>query len=205
MGLYDRYILPRLVHCACKVGPISKQRQKIVPLAYGQVLEIGIGSGLNVPWYDGSKVTRVLGVDPSQETWNQNTLDFDRLPFKVEFARTGADQIPESTSTFDSAVVTYSLCSISDVAPALAEVRRVLKPGGKIFFSEHGRSPDKAVLRTQRLINPMWRRLSGGCNLDRDIPIILQDHGFSIEDLHTMYIPGWRPASYNYWGVGRSM
>lgn len=201
MGIYASCILPKVVHWTCRQKPNRKQRQKIVPLATGAVLEIGIGSGLNLPYYDPRKVTGVTGIDPSREMWEQNERDPAALPFPVIFEQAGAEELPFEGNRFDSAVVTYSLCTIPGAGAALAELRRVLKPGGTLYFCEHGRAPDPAVEKWQDRVNPLWKRLAGGCHLNRDIPSLIADNGFRITHMETMYIPGWKPASFNYWGT----
>jgi ubiquinone/menaquinone biosynthesis C-methylase UbiE len=203
MNVYDKYVLPRVVHFVCSLGPAMKQREKIVPLARGRVLEVAIGSGLNLNFYDQSKVEKVWGIDPSEEM-----LDIARkrkdTRVAVEFIRAAADKIPLENQSMDTAVITYALCTITDVYSSLAEIRRVLKPGGQLLFCEHGLSPDKKVIRVQNFINPLWKRLGGGCNLNRNIPWLLQAGGFRIEELYSMYIPGWKPACFNYWGIARA-
>ncbi len=178
-----------------------KQREKIVPMAFGNVLEIGIGSGLNLPFYHKTEVKSVLGIDPSEETWKENNVDHEELSFEFTFLKAFAENIPVDSNSFDSAVVTYSLCTIPDLSPAFEELRRVIKPNGVLVFCEHGKAPDKAVERWQNLINPLWKRFGGGCNLNRDIPDLINSNGFKISQVETMYIPGWKPASFNYWGT----
>lgn len=201
MGIYEKRILPWLIHKLCSLSPASHQRQKIVPFAEGRVLEIGIGSGLNLPFYRPSQVTHLWGVDPSPELWRHAKMEPDTLPFSIDWLQAGAEEIPLENNAADSIVMTYTLCSIPDAAAALAEMRRVLKPDGRLYFSEHGLAPDVSVRRLQNRLNPTWRKYGGGCNLNRDIPAILQANGFTFESLESMYIPGWKFASYNFWGV----
>lgn len=200
MGLYNKYLLPKVVNWACKQKPTRKQREKIIPLANGQILEIGIGSGLNLPFYNEKNVAHLTAIDPSIEIWNQNNFDTKDLPFDFEFIEASAENIPTDSNKFDSIVITYTLCSIKDVAIAFDEIRRVLKPNGQFFFCEHGKAPDKSVQKWQNMINPIWEKLGGGCTLNRDIPSIIKDNGFQINKMESMYIPGWKPASFNYWG-----
>lgn len=201
MGLYDRYILPKVVHFTCGMKPNMRQRAKVVPLAHGRVLEIGIGSGLNLPYYDSAKVSKVWGLDPSPEMTEMARRAAVSLPFEVEFIGLPGDEIPLEDSSVDTVVVTYTLCTIPDTAPALRQISRVLRPGGELVFCEHGAAPDARVRRWQDRLNPMWKRLGGGCNLNRPIPALIEAGGFRIKSLDTMYIPGWRPASFNYWGA----
>ncbi|MCG6954382.1 MAG: class I SAM-dependent methyltransferase [Gemmatimonadetes bacterium] len=200
MRLYDRYVLPRIVHYTCSTNSLTRQRMKIVPLAEGRVLEVGIGSGLNFPFYDAAKVTRVWGLDPSRELVGVATEEAKAVPFDVEFMYGGAEDIPLESRSVDTVVMTYSLCSIPQSVPSLREMARVLKEGGRLLFCEHGLAPDASVRRWQRWINPVWRRLGGGCHLNRDIPALIEEAGFRIEGMETMYLPGWRWANFNYWG-----
>jgi ubiquinone/menaquinone biosynthesis C-methylase UbiE len=200
MGFYDKHLLPHLVHFTCGLKPAMKQRAKVVPLARGHVLEIGIGSGLNIPLYDPSRVEHLWGLDPSSEMWAIAQKNAAAHHLDAEFIQSGADAIPLDSHSADTVVMTYTLCTIPEIAPALAEIRRVLKPGGKLLFCEHGRAPDASVRRWQERLNPVWRSLAGGCNLNRPIDQLLEQAGFRSPDLQTMYIPGWRPACFNYWG-----
>jgi len=177
-----------------------KQRQKLVPQARGRVLEIGIGSGLNLAFYDPDQVTKVWGLDPSPEMIDMAAEAARDVPVEVEMVTAGGEEIPLDSNSCDTVVITYTLCTIPESEPALREMARVLKPGGELLFCEHGAAPDANVLRWQRRLNPVWRRLSGGCHLDRDTPDLLRRGGFEITEMDAMYIPGWRPASFNYWG-----
>ena len=201
MGLYSRYILPKVVHFTCGLKPNMRQREKVVPRARGRVLEVGIGSGLNLPYYDSAKVTKVWGLDPAPEMTQMAKRAAGSLPFEVEFISLPGDQIPLEDNSVDTVVLTYTLCTIADTTPALRQISRVLRPGGELIFCEHGAAPDASVRRWQDRLNPIWKRLGGGCNLNRPIPTIIEAGGFRIKSLHTMYIPGWRPASFNYWGT----
>jgi len=203
MRVYDKYVLPRLVHCACGQRPAMRQRQKVVPLAVGSVLEIGIGSGLNIPYYDAQKVERLWGLDPSAEMWSIAQKNANRHHLDIEFIQSGAESIPLDTDSTDSVVMTFTMCTIPDVAAAMNEIRRVLKPGGNLIFCEHGLAPDESVQRWQNRVNPLWRKLAGGCNLNRPIPALLKQSGFTTKDMQTMYLPGWKPATFNYWGTAR--
>jgi ubiquinone/menaquinone biosynthesis C-methylase UbiE len=174
---------------------------KIVPLAEGRVLEIGIGSGLNLSHYNETKVAEVVGLDPSAELVAMARRAARDTALPVRFVLAGAESIPEDSGSFDTVVVTYTICSLPEPEPAFREVARVLRPGGRMLFCEHGAAPDASVRRWQDRLNPIWRRFSGGCQLNRDVPGLIREGGFDIEGLETMYIPGWRPASFNYWGV----
>ncbi|MDX1410113.1 MAG: class I SAM-dependent methyltransferase [Saprospiraceae bacterium] len=200
-NFYTRRVLPKMIDKICALKPTRKQREKVIPLATGDVLEIGIGSGLNLPFYDPDLVRRVVGIDPVPEMWALNTVPLKTLPFTVEYVKASASAIPADAGSFDSVVVTYTLCSIKNLTRSFAEIRRVMKPGAQFIFTEHGLSPDRQVRRWQNGVNPLWKQLTGGCNLNRDIPALLTDHGFRLNQLDTMYIPGWKPACYNFWGT----
>lgn len=202
MGFYDRHILPRLLNLACGAKVIRRQRQKVVPLAAGRVLEIGIGSGLNLPIYDPARVDLVIGLDPSAEMLAFARRAAQDVLFTVEYLALEGERIPLEAASVDTVVVTYTLCTIPDAATALDGMRRVLKPGGRLIFCEHGQAPDAAVRRWQHRLNPLWNRIAGGCNLDRDIPGLLTAAGFRIETMDSMYLPRTpRFAGFNYWGT----
>ena len=201
MGIYNKHILPTLIDFACKQNASMLQRMKVIPLATGNVLEIGIGSGLNLPIYNTKNVKHLTAIDPSKEVWKKNNIDIKSLPFVFTFIEAFAENIPKDDNSFDTVVITYTLCTISDTKKALEEIRRVLKPNGKLLFCEHGNAPDKTTQKWQRRINPIWKRLGGGCNLNKNIPLIIEKNGFKIKNLEKKYIPGWKPASFNYWGI----
>lgn len=201
MGLYGKHVLPRLVHLACGAKPLMRQREKVVPAAAGEVLEVGIGSGLNLPYYDPEQVSRVIGLDPSPEMTGRAIHAAATAPFEVRFLSSPAEEIPLESGSVDTAVLTWTLCTIPDPGAALRQVARVLRPDGRLLFCEHGLAPDEGVRRWQHRMTPLWRRLGGGCHLNRDIPALLERSGFRIAALETMYIPGWRPACFNYWGT----
>lgn len=170
-------------------------------MAEGVVLEVGIGTGLNLPYYDSDRVSRVIGLDPSTEMTSVAETQACRVPFEVEIVSLPVEDLPLETNSVDTVLVTYSLCSIPDTRTALQQMNRVLRPGGRLIFCEHGVAPDADVRRWQDRLNPIWSRLGGGCQLNREIPGLLKDGGFRICDLNNGYIHGWRPASYNYWGT----
>lgn len=200
MRIYSRYILPGLIQWACSGKSSDAKREMLVPLARGNVLEIGIGSGNNLPFYDGSKVEHLTAIDPLEELWERRSVDLSQLPFEVEYIRGTAEHIPAGDATYDTVVTTFTLCSVDDIHGTLKEIYRVLKPGGKLLYSEHGKSPDRGTEHWQNLINPLWKRVSGGCNLNRDIPAIMESNGFKTDDINALYMPGWRLTSYSYWG-----
>lgn len=202
MSFYNRYILPKLINCGCAASNVSKQRAKIVPLAKGKVLEVGIGTGLNLPFYDTAQVDHLWGLEPAGEMLNQveDKLRAAALPFEVQLMESMAENILLEDNSMDTIMITYTLCSIPDVAQAMSEMRRVLKSDGQLLFCEHGAAPDPGVLKWQNRINPIWKRIGGGCNLNRRIPDLILQGGFEIDKLESMYIPGWKPACFNYWG-----
>jgi ubiquinone/menaquinone biosynthesis C-methylase UbiE len=201
VGLYARYVLPRLIHLACSGRPTERQREKVVPGASGRVLEVGIGSGLNLAFYDAGKVRKLWGLEPSPEMVSMARAAAASVGFEVEFIGLPGEEIPLDDASVDTVVVTYTLCSIPEPEVALRQMARVLKPGGRLLFCEHGKAPDEGVRRWQERVNPIWRRFSGGCNLNRPIPELIEQGGFQIERLETMYLPGWRPGTFNYWGA----
>jgi ubiquinone/menaquinone biosynthesis C-methylase UbiE len=202
MSFYDKYILPHFLNCACGTKPIQYQREKVVPLATGLVLEIGIGSGLNIPFYNTAKVTRVLGLDPSEELNRMARKVAEEKGLAVEFILGGAEAIALPDNHVDTVLVTYTMCTIPQVAEANKEINRVLKPKGKLIFCEHGLAPDANVSKWQNRIDPYWGKIAGGCHLNRNIPALISAAGFKIESIEQMYLPGTpKFAGYNYWGT----
>lgn len=201
MGFYESRILPKLLDKAMSVRPIMRQRQKVVPLARGRVLEVGIGSGLNLSFYDRGKVDRVLGLDPSPELQAMAKRRADEAGVEVDWLALSSEKIPLDDDSVDSIVITYTMCTIPDVHSALLEMRRVLKPEGRMHFSEHGLAPDASVRRWQERINPWWKRIAGGCNLNRSVTGMLDAAGFRLDDVGTIYLPGLRPLTFNTWGT----
>ena len=201
MNLYDRYLLPTLVHRTCSAEATMRQRAKVIPRARGDVLEVGFGSGLNLTFYDPARVTKVWGLDPSPELTRMASRAVDDAAFDVELVSARGEDIPLESGRFDTAVVTYTLCTVSDPERSLREVLRVLKPNGQLLFCEHGVAPDARVRRWQGRLSPFWRYVSGGCHLDRDVPALLERGGFEIAEMEATYLPGWRLASFQYWGA----
>ena len=202
---YERHVLPYLTDLACGGKPIRRQRRKVVPLARGKVLEIGIGTGLNLEYYDKAKVEKIVGLDPGLEMHRLARKRVAKMGVPVELVGLSAEKIPFEAGSFDTVVVTYSLCTIPDPVAALGEMRRVLKPGGKLIFCEHGLAPDASVRRWQERLTPLWSKVAGGCHLNRDIPALLKEGGFRSRDTETMYLPGPRPLTYNYWGTAEAV
>jgi ubiquinone/menaquinone biosynthesis C-methylase UbiE len=203
MGLYRRYILPRLIEYCCSEAAVTEQRRRIVTRAQGTVLEIGIGSGLNLPFYDPGRVERVIGIDPDDAIWALAAERRRTFEIPLERIAESSERIPLGGDAVDTVVVTYSLCTIPDPFAALREMRRVLRPSGRLLFAEHGESPDEGVRRWQRRIDPLWRRIAGGCHTARPIPRIFEGAGWRFDELDQGYISGPKLLSYEYVGVAR--
>ena len=204
MGFYNKYILPKFLNCACGTKPINFQRDKIVPLAKGIVLDVGIGSGLNIPFYNKSKIGHLYGLDPSDELLKIAKSIAEKHELEIEFLECGAEAIPLPDNSIDTVLITYTMCTIPDVELSNLEIMRVLKPEGQLLFCEHGLAPDKNIVKWQRRINPIWNKIAGGCNLNRDIPKLITSSGFKILDMEEMYLPSTpKFAGYNYWGVAK--
>ena len=199
---YEKYLLPKLLDKCCSTKPINYQRNKIVPHVRGTVLEIGIGSGLNIPYYNKSNIHKVYGLDPSSELCEMAEKTACDYKIDINFLVDSAEEIKLVSNTIDTILVTYTLCSIPNLNEALNEIKRVMKPEAKILFCEHGIAPDLKVRKWQNRINPLWSKMFGGCNINRDIPLILLDSGFKINNLQQMYLPSTpKIVGYNYWGA----
>ena len=201
MGFYNKYILPKIINAGCGTKPIRKQREKVLPLCKGIVLEIGCGSGLNFSFYEENNIDKLYALEPDKEMLRQAKSVVKEVNFPITFLETGAEKIPLEDDSIDTALLTYTLCTIPDPLAALLEIRRVLKKGGKLVFCEHGMAPENNVKKMQNFINSFWPIFVGGCNLNRDIPSLLNDAGFLVDNLETMYLPKtpkW--FGYNYWG-----
>ena len=202
MSLYEKYILPRFLNCACGSKPIKYQREKVVPKAEGIVLEVGIGSGLNIPFYDSSKIDKIVGLDPSCELNVMAEKVAREHAIDIEFVQSSAEDIPLLDNHFDTVLVTYTMCTIPDAVAANKEMRRVLKPEGRLIFCEHGVAPDLKVSKWQHRIDPYWTKIAGGCHLNRNIPDLIRSAGFQIQSMEEMYLPSTpKFAGYNYWGI----
>ena len=205
MSFYEERVLPHLINLACSSKPTRKQREKIVPLAEGDVLEIGFGSGLNLPFYDPQKVRKIWGLEPSEGMRRKARSRVDESNLDVEFIDLPGEEIPLEANSVDTVLVTYALCTIPDARAALEGMRRVLKPGGQLLYCEHGVAPDENVRRWQSRLNPTWSKFTGGCNMNRDILDLIRKSGFEITNDERMYIPGARMLSYNFWGSARTV
>ena len=201
MSFYARYILPHVIDLAMRNPETRRLRESWIPQASGEVLEVGIGSGLNLAFYS-PQVQRIFGVDPSLEL--QRIARKRAGSMKVEFLTQSAEEpLPLANASIDTIVLTWTLCSIPNPPKALQEMKRVLKVSGKLIFVEHGRAPDAGVVAWQDRLTPMWKRIGGGCHLNRRIDELIQEAGFQIPDLRTCYLPGPRPITYTYQGVAR--
>lgn len=201
-SLYDRFVLPKLLGFACGSPPIMKQRAKIVPQAEGRVLELGIGMGRNLAFYDPAKVTELRGVDPSPELRAMAMAAERPAGLSVSIENGTAEALPYDDASFDTVVCTFTLCSVCTPAAALAEARRVLKPTGRFLFCEHGLAPDPDVAKWQRRIEPVWKRIAGGCHLTRPVASAIAAAGFKLGKVETMYLPKTPHfAGWNEWGA----
>ncbi|MBI2525141.1 MAG: class I SAM-dependent methyltransferase [Candidatus Rokubacteria bacterium] len=201
MGLYARHVLPRLIDLAMRSRDVMAEREKLVPGAEGTVLEVGVGSGLNFALY-GPAVARLYGLDPSPELARMARRRLRHVRFPVDLITGSAEAIPLPDGSVDTAVSTWTLCSVPDPARVLAELRRVLRPGGHFIFIEHGRSPDPGVLAWQNRLDPVWQRLAGGCHLNRPMDTLIASGGFRITEIERGYNRGPRPFTYLYKGLG---
>lgn len=201
MGFYANTVLPRLIHATCGKGPIRRLRARIIPPARGRVLEVGIGSGLNLPYYDPAVATELWGLDPSPEM----------LRIAAHAARSGSvvphwidrsvEELPLESASMDTIVTTFTLCSVASPEEGLRQMYRVLKPGGTLIFCEHGAAPDRAVRRWQDRLTPIWKRLAGGCHLNRDVSGLLTRSGFRLTALETTVVRKWWLAGYIFHGT----
>lgn len=202
MGVYSSYVLPRIIDKVCAQKNMAELRTNYVPRATGNVLEIGLGSGHNLEHYTES-VIKVTAIDPAEEVTDLAQERIATAVPPVQLLNTSAEKIPFESDTFDTVVSTWTLCSIPDVTSALAEIRRVIKPGGQFIFIEHGASPDEKIVRWQQRIEPVWKFCGGGCHLTRNAPRLIEAAGFSLPELETGYYSGPRWVSYTYRGVAR--
>ena len=199
MGFYKKVVLPRLIELAMRNSQLGGYRQQTIGAARGHVLEIGVGSGMNLPIY-GSAVDRVCGIDPSPELLDRARERVAAARVPVSLARAAAEQLPFRDAAFDTLVMTWTLCSIPNPSAALNEVRRVLKPGGRLLFVEHGLAPEPAIIRWQHRLTPCWRRIGGGCHLDRKMDDLIRNAGFRVDALETGYMKGPKPWTFMYVG-----
>lgn len=201
MGFYEDRILPHLVNKACATGQVMKLRSQLVPEARGQVLEVGMGSGLNLAFYRPDRTELVYGLEPSAGMRRKASRNLANSPVPVEWLGLPGEEIPLPDSSVDTVLLTFTLCTIPDWRKALEQMKRVLKPDGELLFLEHGESPDPRVRTWQHRITPGWRKVAGGCHLNRPIAELIQQAGFEIRELSTFYMPNApRIAGFIYQG-----
>jgi SAM-dependent methyltransferase len=201
MNFYDKRLLPHFINFACGVKPIIRQREKVVPLAEGVVLEVGMGAALNPPFYDPGKVDFIWGLEPSEGMRKLARKNLKKTTIGVNWIASPAGEIPLADRSVDTVLLTFTLCTIPDCHAALLQMRRVLKPEGKLIFCEHGAAPDETTRRWQARLTPWWKRIAGGCRLDRPIPDYIEEAGFRITRMESEYLHGVpRLAGFVYWG-----
>jgi len=202
MGFYANVILPQLCNLAMRNRRLVPYRERVITAAEGRVLEIGIGSGLNLPFYSAA-VNEVLGLEPTPRLIRMAQRASRAVSIPVSFIEGSAEVIPLDDHSIDSVVTTWTLCTIPCAADALGEMRRVLRPGGQLLFVEHGLAPDESVRRWQDRLTPVWKCISGGCHLNRPIQILIEKAGFRCERIETGYMPGPKPMAFLYEGRAR--
>jgi ubiquinone/menaquinone biosynthesis C-methylase UbiE len=200
MGFYQDRVVPHLVNLAMRNRQLAPYRERIVKKAEGRVLEVGVGSGLNLPLYT-HRVSEVLGLDPQPKLLDMAFHKAATVPSKL--IEGSAESIPLDRASVDTVVTTWTLCTIPDVVKALLEMRRVLKPNGHLLFVEHGLASDERVRRWQNRFTPVWKRIAGGCHLNRSIAALVEDAGFHISQMETGYMPGPKPMTFMYEGSAR--
>jgi len=204
MSFYDQHILPHVIDFACGDKVIMEQRQHVLAAAEGRVLEVGMGSGLNLRYYNPDKVDFVWGLEPSDGMRKKAQKNLQQSPVQVEWLGLPGEEIPLDSHSADTVVLTFTLCTIPEWETALRQMKRVLKPGGKLLFCEHGAAPDEAVARWQNRVNPLWKKIAGGCHLNRNIPELISQAGFSIRELEADYLPKTpRIAGFRYRGFAQ--
>jgi ubiquinone/menaquinone biosynthesis C-methylase UbiE len=202
MKFYEETVLPWAINRVMAKKEFAIEREKIVPLATGQVLEIGMGSGFNIPFYT-PNVDRLFGLEPSEKLKEHASAKAKIAPFPMEFVGLTGEEIPLDDHSINTVVSTWTMCTIPDMPKALAEIRRVLKPDGKLIFVEHGRSPDRAIRFIQNTLNPAWKRIGGGCNLNRPIDELIQEAGFQIGREDNSYMDGVNPLGFLFRGIAQ--
>jgi len=199
MSFYGTWIFPRVLDLVMRQKQMTPFRERIGKAASGRVLDLGIGSGLNLPFY-GPQTSQVLGVDPSEGLLRLAAEQARNSPVSIELLKSSGEALPLDDQSVDTVVMTFTLCTIPDAAKAVAEIRRVLKPEGTLLFAEHGRAPDPGVARWQDRMTPIWRRIAGGCHLNRQPDALIRSAGFGIDALKVGYLKGPRAMAYVYEG-----
>lgn len=202
MGIYERYVLPRFINLACGTSVIMAMRQHVVPQARGRILEVGMGSGINLPLYEPTQVQWVWGLEPAEGMRELARERVAAAPFEVRWLDAPAEHVPLEDACVDTVLLTFALCTIPDWRAALREMHRVLVPEGRLLFCEHGLAPDPGVQQWQHRLNPLWKKCAGGCNINRPMATLLQEGGFVLHSLHEAYMPQTpRIAGFVSWGV----
>lgn len=201
---WERHGVPRLIKCACSQGQIMKVRSQVVPNASGDVLELGCGGGINMEFYDPTRITGFTGLDPSPELLAMSRAAAQARGMDADIRGGVGEAMPFADARFDTVVTTFTLCSVADQAAVLAEIRRVLKPGGTALFLEHGAAPDAGVAKWQRRVEPVWKRIGGNCHLTRPISDAYARAGFAVDRQAAAYIPKTpRPFGWYEYGAAR--
>lgn len=206
MGFYGRHILPHVINCACGTRPIQRQRKKVAPFVNGVVLELGFGSGRNIEFLDPARIAKLYAVEPEDGMRALSVKAAKDAPFPIEVRSEFAETLTIPERSVDTLLLTYVVCTIPDPVSALQACRKFLKPDAKVVFCEHGLAPDEDVRKTQRGVEPIWKRMAGGCHLTRDIPDVLKSSGYAIDRMEQMYLPKTpRFAGFNVWGEARAV
>ena len=201
---YDAHVMPRLIRCACSTGQVLKRRSMVVPLAKGDVFELGCGGGINQQFYKTDAIKTYAGIDPHDGLLDAAREEAERKGWAADIKQGVGEDIPFAGSSFDTVVCTFTLCSVQEPDRVLSEMLRVLRPGGQALFLEHGRAPDANVAKWQDRIEPVWKRLAGGCHLTRPIGSAFRGAGFEVEPLGQGYMPKTpKFAMWNEWGVAK--
>jgi ubiquinone/menaquinone biosynthesis C-methylase UbiE len=200
VSFYQRTVVPWLVHMSMRQERLEPYRRRVVPPASGRVLEVGVGSGINFRFY-ADRTTEIVGIDPSAKLLTMAESAAAQAPARVELIEGSAEAVPLENRSVDTVVSTWTLCSIPDVRRALQEMRRVLRPDGRLLFVEHGRSAEPNIARWQQRLTPAWRRFAGGCHLDRPIETLIKDAGFAIDRIDTGYMEGPKVLTFRYEGA----
>ena len=204
MSFYEKRILPHVINCACGSPAVERQRVKVVPSARGRVLELGIGTGLNAKHYSADAVAEVIGIDPSRASWELAQTKIEDAAVPICYYQSSAEDIPLDSDSIDTAVITYTLCTIPDPQKALAEVARVLRPGGQLLVAEHALAPDESIVKWQHRLDGLWGKIAGGCHINRNIKELLEDSPLNIIQWQGMYLPKTpKVVGYNVWGAAQ--
>ena len=201
MGIYNRYILPPLLNCCCGISAIEELRKQWLPIAHGDVIEIGIGSGLSLPFYNYTKINTLSGLDSSPELLKMASTIAEKQDIDIDLVQGDATSLPYPDNSADSVVIMYTMCSITDVSKVLKEIIRILKPSGQFIFFEHGKSPEPSIFKWQKRLSPLWSIIFGGCRVDKDIAKLVTQSGFSIQAIDNGYLEN-TPKIAGYYVAG---